>query len=153
MPTTETIKIQNTVFDLEAFEEITLVKSVDFVPAENTAEVLARVGNDAAKMLALLNEGLKEETRRNLRAEKTGWHTFVKDADGEDTGDVNGEYTGTPADMTSVNALKLTLAKTVFGYAKSMTPAEKQASKAAAIEMIKSTPAIKAGLQKSAARS
>jgi hypothetical protein len=45
----------------------------------------------------------------------------------------------------------LTLAKTVFGFSKSMSREEKSTAKDSALEMIKTTPAIKAGLQKSAA--
>jgi len=149
---TESIIIQKTVFDLDTFNEVTLVKASEFTPAADTTEVLARIGNDAVKMLALLNEGLKEETRRNLRAEVSGWHTYEKDAEGEDTEKVNGEFAGTVADMGSVNALRLNLAKTVFGLKKNMSVEEKRKAKESAMELIKNTPAIKAGLQASAAK-
>ena len=153
MPATaQTIPVTKTVFDLDIFDEVSLIKNLDFVPAENTSEVLERIGGDASKMLELLNEGLRAELVRNARSEKSGWHTFELDAEGEETEKVNGPYTGTPADMKAVNSLKLTLAKTVFGFSKEMTKPEKQKAKADAIEMIKSTPAIKAGLQKAAAK-
>jgi hypothetical protein len=133
-------------------EEVLLVKPVpDFIPAENSHEVLARVGNDTAKMLKLLNDGLRLAERAAVAEGSEPWHTFVADENGELTDDVNGVFTGTVADTKAVNALKLTLAKTVFGFSKSMSKEEKSAAKESALEMIKTTPAIKAGLQKSAA--
>ena len=144
--------LTQTVFDIDTFEDVKLVKAVpDFIPAENTTEVLARVGNDSAKMLELLNAGLKSAERAAVENDGQPWHTFVLDAEGEPTNEVNGPFTGTPADSDKVNALVLTLAKTVFGYAKSMPKPEKAAAKVSAMEMIKTTPAIKTGLQKSAA--
>lgn len=141
--------ITKTVFDLDTFEEVTLTKAVpDFIPAENTHEVLARVGNDSAKMLELLNAGLKA-AERDAVADNVTIPFMVLDDSTEPA--TEKEFTGTPANMEKVNALKLTLAKTVFGYNKSMSPEEKAAAKEAAIKMIKDTPAIKAGLQKSAA--
>jgi hypothetical protein len=144
--------IQKTIFDLDSMEEVLLVKPVpDFIPAENSHEVLARVGNDTAKMLKLLNDGLRLAERAAVAEGSEPWHTFIADENGELTDDVNGVFTGTIADTKAVNALKLTLAKTVFGFAKSMSKEEKSAAKESALEMIKTTPAIKAGLQKSAA--
>lgn len=144
--------ITKTVFDLVSFDEVTLVKVVpDFVPAENTSEVLARIGNDANVMLSLLNAGLKERERDNVATNNDPWHTYAVDSEGETTSEVNGVFTGVPADMGAVNALQLTLAKTVFGYNKSMSKDEKRAAKASALDMIKANDAIKAGLQKSAA--
>lgn len=143
--------ITKTVFDLTSFDEVTLVKVVpDFVPAENSAEVLARVGNDAVKLLALMNAGLKSAERDAVENDSSPWHTFKSDESGEPTKEVNGPFSGVPADSDKVNALKLTLAKTVFGYSKQMTKEEKAAAKTSAIEMIKTTPAIRAGLSKSA---
>jgi hypothetical protein len=144
--------ITQTVFDLNTFDEVLLVKNVpDFIPAENMAEVLVRVGNDSAKVLELVNAGLKSNERAAIETNpQIPWHTFVLDAEGEPTKEINGVFTGTPADFDKVNSLRLTLAKTVFGYSKSMSKAEKSAAKDSAMEMIKTTPAIKAGLQKSA---
>lgn len=144
--------ITRTVFDLDTFESVTLTKNVpDFVPAENTTEVLTRIGNDHNKMLELLNAGLKAAERDSVESNKEIPFLAAKlDDDGEETEELI-PYTGTPANPEKVNALKLTLAKTVFGYNKSMSKDEKKVAKESAIAMIKDTPAIKAGLQKSAA--
>lgn len=144
--------ITKTIFDLDTMEEVLLVKPVpDFVPAENSHEVLSRVGNDTTKMLKLLNDGLRLAERAAVAEGSEPWHTFVADENGEPSDEVNGVFTGTVADTKAVNALKLTLAKTVFGFSKNMSKDDKNFAKDAALEMIKSTPAIKAGLQKSAA--
>ncbi len=152
MATLKQAPIQKTIFDLDTMEEILLVKSVpDFKEAENSNEVLARVGNDTAKMLKLLNDGLRLAEREQVATGSDPWHTFVVNDEGEYTDEVNGPFTGTIADSKAVNALKLTLAKTVFGFNKNMSKDEKATAKDSALEMIKTTPAIKAGLQKSAA--
>lgn len=144
--------ITRTIFDLDTFESVKLMKNVpDFVPAENTTEVLTRIGNDHGKMLELLNAGLKAAERAAVEGNNDiPFLTKKLDDDGEETEELI-PYSGTPANEDKVNALKLTLAKTVFGYNKSMSKDEKKAAKDSAISMIKDTPAIKAGLQKSAA--
>lgn len=152
MATLKQAPIQKTVFDLDSMEEVLLVKAVpDFKEAESSHEVLARVNNDTAKMLKLLNDGLRLAEREQIASGSDPWHTFATNDEGEYTDEVNGAFTGTIADSKAVNALKLTLAKTVFGFSKSMSKEEKSAAKESALEMIKTTPAIKAGLQKSAA--
>lgn len=144
--------ITKTVFDLDTMDEVTLVKIVpDFVPAENSAEVLARVGNDTAKLLEIMNDGLRSAERAAIETNSEPWHTYKVDESGEPTDEVNGEFSGKMADTTKVNSLVLTLAKTVFGYSKSMSKDEKRAAKSSALDMIKSNDAIKTGLQKSAA--
>lgn len=154
MPTTaiKQPQIQNTVFDLDTMSEVLLVKSVpDFMPAENTSEVLERIGNDPVKMLELMNNALRIAERKAVADNSEPWHTFELDESGDETDKVNGPFTGTIADIKAVNALRLTLSKTVFNYSKSMTPDEKKAAKAAAMDMIKNTEAIKNGLKRSAA--
>ena len=155
MPTTaiKQSPITKTVFDLNTFEEVTLTKNVpDFIPAENTTEVLARIGNDSAKMLELLNAGLKAEEREKVETDPS--IPFLVPALNDEGEEIEGQlvpFTGAPANKEKVNALKLTLAKTVFGLTKGMTADEKREAKNQALEMIKATPTIKAGLQKSAA--
>ena len=144
--------ITRTIFDLSTMDEVTLVKAVpDFIPAENSAEVLARVGNDSIKLLAIMNDGLRAAEREAVANNTDPFHTYELDESGEPTDKVNGPFTGIAADSGKVNALVLTLAKTVFGYAKNLTKPEKKAAKESALEMIRTNDAIKAGLQKSAA--
>ena len=140
------LKVQRTVFDLDAFEEVLLVKEVDFAPVSSTEEALARLGNDATKFLAILNEGLESEARRIGAENPNDWRTFGDD------GEVNGLFEGTLADMKSVNNLVLTLAKTTFGYTKDASKDTKKAAKQSAMALIAATDVIKEGLRKSAAK-
>lgn len=143
----EQLKVQKGIFDLDTFEEVTVQVSGSFHPVSSTQEALQRVGNDSAKFLELVNEGLRAEAQRELRQSITGWKLLDED------GQPSGEFTGTIADVKAVNALVLTLAKTVFGYSKDLSADAKAQAKANAMGMIKNTAAIRDGLKKSAALS
>lgn len=140
----ETLRVQKTVTNLDDFADVTLVKTGTFTPANDAAEALSRVGGDSAKFLTLVNEGLRAEAQRTLRDASGGWQQ-------EDEEGNLSAFSGTPADSTKVNALVLTLAKTVFGYSKELTPEQKKAAKSSAMDMIKGNDAIKSGLKTSAA--
>jgi hypothetical protein len=138
------VPVQKSFFDLDTFADVVLVKEGSFTPVEDTASALARVGNDAAKFLELVNEGLRAEYQRTLREDPNGWQ--LKDEEGKLS-----DFSGTPADSVAVGALVLNLAKTVYGYSKDLDAKGKAAAKDSAMELIKSTPAIRAGLQKNGA--
>lgn len=140
--------IQKTIFDLDSFEEVTLVKTPEpMVEVSSIEELQTRLGNDTSKLLKVINDGLEEEYRKQYEADpEKPWHTF------DDEGEPNGEFTGVMAEQKAVNSLVLTLAKTVFGFNKDMTREQKKASKESAKEMIKANDAIKQGLRKSAAK-
>lgn len=146
--TTEKILVQDSVFDLDAFDEVTLGKEVEFQKVTTVDEALELLGNQSEKLLAVINDGLKAEARRVAKNEPTGWHRFIDD---DTSKALNGPFEGAPADMSKVNALVLTLAKTVFGFSKDMTREQKAGSKESARTMIQGTPAIREGLKKSAA--
>lgn len=139
------VKVQRTIFDLAVMEEVTLAKEVDYTPVESTQEALQRLEGNAGKFLEIINEGLRAETRRQAGSDPADWRTLT------DEGEVNGPFSGVVADIKAVNALVLTLAKTVFGYSKEMDKASKRTAKDSALSMIKNTEAIKEGLKKSAA--
>lgn len=138
-------KTQKAIFDLQSFEDITLWKEYQFTPVNDMQEALARLGNDAKRVLAIVNQGLEGVARTEAQQKPDGWRTFTE------AGEENGPFTGTMADRLAVNALVLTLAKTVFGWDKDDDNDTKKAKKLQAVEMIKSNDAIRAGLQKSAA--
>lgn len=144
----EVSQIQKTVFDLDSFEEVKLVKvPPKMAEVASIDEFLARVGNDSAKALKIINDGLEDAYRKEFAEDPNQpWHTFG------DEDEVNGEFSGTIAEPKAVNSLVLTLAKTVFGFSKDMTKEQKKAAKASAVEMIKGNEAIKDGLRKSAAK-
>ena len=145
MAETQKVPVQKTFFDLDTFADVTLKKEFDFVPVGSVDEALARLGNKADRLLEIVNQGLIGEQRLTEYRKPEGWQIL------NDEGELAGPFSGTPADQKQVNALVLTLAKTVFGFNKDMTAEQKNAARASAMEMIKNTPAIKAGLQKSAA--
>lgn len=140
-------RVQRTVTDLSTLEDVTLVKEFEYTPVTSTEEALAKLENNAEKLLAVINDGLRAEIRRNIAGMPDGWHNLT------DEGEVGDAFSGQVADSNKVNALVLTLAKTVFGYSKDMTADQKKASKQSAMGMIKSTQAIRDGLAKSAALS
>lgn len=139
--TTEEIKVQRSVLDLNTFDTITIAKVGSFTPVNDSAEALARLGNDTAKFNAALNEGLRVYAMRDLRATADGWKQM------NDEGELEGEFSGIPADSKKVNAFILNIAKTVFGYGKDKTADQKKQAKDSAMEMAKTTPVILKGLQ------
>ncbi len=145
--TEKNIPIQKTVFDLDSFSEVTLIKYFDFTPVESVNEALAAVGNDSVKFISIINEGLKAERRRIENADLASFRTFAKDEDGEETKEVNGPFNGTIADPKMVNDLVLTLAKTTFGYEKDSTKEEKRTAKDLAMAYVRTAEPIKAGLK------
>ena len=142
-PTTaEAIRKTQTVIDLETFEDVTLVKVGTFTPAVDAKEALHRLGNDSARLLEMINDGMRADAQRNLGNTSDPWQ--VEDEEGNLV-----VFAGTPADPAKVNALRLVLAKTVFGYSKDLPLEARQAAKDKAMTMIKTTDAIKNGLKTS----
>lgn len=139
------LRVQRTIFDLDSFAEVTLAKEIDFVPVTSIPDALTRLENKSDKLIAIVNEGLRAEARRVAGGDPRDWRSL------NDDGDVNGAFAGTVADPKAVNALVLTLAKTVFGYNSDLAKDQRNAAKESAMNMIASTPAIKEGLKKSAA--
>lgn len=134
-------------FDLDTMEDVLLFKQADFKPVSNTEEALSRLGNDASRFLAIVNEGLEAEAGRALMADSS-----IPFLEQDETG-VFTPFAGTTADPATVNPLILNLAK-MFGYPSGQkgpeAKAKKDAAKAQAIELIKNTPAIREGLKTAA---
>lgn len=138
-------KVTSSVFDLDSMDDVTLFKEIEFAPVTNTADALARLGNDAAKFLEVINSGLRDHVRESAKSDSSiPW--MQEQEDGEPT-----TFAGTPADSKAVNSLILTLAKTVFKYSKDMTTEQKKAAKASALAMVANNDAIRNGLKESAA--
>ena len=138
---------QKSVFNLDTFEDVTLFKEFEPCKAPETVEeATAAVGGDTKKLLSLIHAGLISEQSRVLREDASGWS--VKGEDGN-----LAPFSGTIANQDAVNAVVLTLAKTIFGYNKDLPLEARNAAKAAATAMIKSNEQMKEGLKKSAALS
>jgi len=143
--------VEKPVFDLSSFEDVTLVKPFEFLPPTDVNEALTRLGGDTAALMAVITSGMLDSYKSELRKTADGWHTYEEDADGEPTDKINGVFQGQVADSKKVNNLKLSLAKSVFGFEKGMSKEAKRAAKEQAAEMIKNTEAIRNGLAKTAA--
>lgn len=138
---TETRKPQKSLFDLDQMATVTLVKPYEFAPVADTKEALARVENDTAKFLAIVNRGLQSYQDEAVKADSTiPW--MVEDEEGNLS-----EFTGTPADDKAVNALVLNMAKASFGYLQAKNAEEKRGAKDKALEFIKSQPVLIQGMK------
>ena len=147
-PEATKLRRQKQYFDLESMTEVTLVKTGDFVDPKTPEEALARLGNDSAKFLEIIVEGLRAEAGRALMADEN-----VPFQVSDDEGNLT-PFAGTKADPAVVNPLILNLAK-MFGYPSGekgeAARAKKAAAKKKAIELIKNTPEIREGLKNAGA--
>ena len=142
------IKVQRTMTDLATFTDVRLVKLGKSTPITDFSQLVERCGGNTDKALAVVNEGLRIEDRKNLAKDTTvPWN--VVDEDGE----VSGEFTGQVADSAKVSKLVMTFASTSFGYVPKGDKAANKAAKAAAVDFIRNTQAILDQLQKSGGES
>lgn len=144
------IRVQKTLTNLATLDDVLLVKEGKFVPVADAAEALSRLGGDNAALQEVINDGLKARAMQELRTTSGGWHTF-KEVDGETSDEINGPFEGQVGDSKKIGNLVLSLAKSVFGFEKSMSKEAKAAAKESAREFIRATPAIRDGLSKTAA--
>ena len=136
---TQEIRSQNTVFDLDSRDYVTVVKTGTFEPVADAAAALARIDNNSEKFLDIINSGLRTYALEQLRESSEPW-MVEDDTDGTlkpFTGSVISEEKG-----KQLAANVLNMAKMLFGYAKSMPAEDKRAAKAKAQDMILSQPAV-----------
>lgn len=138
------IRRQRGIFNLDTMDELTLVKVGSFEPATTSEEALKRCGNDSAKLLAIINEGLEAEAGRAMVTDSSvPWQQ-------EDEEGKLSAFEGTPANMKMVNGLILNLAKSIFKFNKDMNKEQKRAAKDKAIDFIRANDTIKQGLKENA---
>lgn len=142
--------------DLATFEKIELFKKY-LKPAkvQSVADALARLGNDNAKLLEILDKGLQAEAGIAARNDDAGW--LVQD---EDSKEAPVLYDGTLVSNEILNPVVLMFARlnetevkrgdkvVSITWDEAKGPDEKRAVKLAAIEMIKAQPATVAALKK-----
>lgn len=140
------ITVKKAVFDLATMDEVTLVKTAPFTPIVDMNDFMARVGNDTAKAIAVINSGLVDVAKTDLKNSETPWSAL-------DENDKIVPFEGTPANKKNVNNLILTLAKTIFGFVNSRDAKDKEAAreknraaKEKALNYIKNDEQIKTGL-------
>jgi hypothetical protein len=137
--------VEKPVFDLKTFDDVTLVKTVEFQPINTMDEVLTLLQNDESRIIKVINAGLREEKTREARKDDSGWHTYA-----DDGVKINGPFDGTVANPKKVNIIVLGLAKSVFGFNKDMTREQKKAAKDKAKDFVKNNETIREGLRQNA---
>jgi hypothetical protein len=141
----QTIEIQQTIFDLDSRQDVTVYKTGTFTPAENAKDALERIGGDSKKFLEIINAGLEQYSKDQLRSDATQpWSSL--DDEGNPV-----PFEGTPISEEKSKQLAanvLNMAKMLFKYAKNMASDPevnrklKAEAKAKAQEMLLSQPAV-----------
>ena len=138
--------------DLATFEDVRLYKAVPTVPpVQSVADALLRLGNDNARLLSIINEGLQSEAIEKARQSDDGW--MLLDENGKETTEA---YTGSLANSEDVNPVVLMFAKLMFGYDEAAAKKDadgKRAAKDKAREAIKGMPQVLDGLRAKAQKS
>lgn len=129
-----------TVFDLTAFDDVKLFLAVPLPPKPTTLEeALAAVGNDTAKLLEVIHEGLSADA---IDRAKSNPHSFyIVDDDGKPTSTL---YTGKFADEDKgklIGNAILAIAK-MNGYEKSLPREVKASLKEKATQFLRDNPAM-----------
>ena len=150
------IRVSQTVFDIDAREDVQLVKTGDVAPVSTMNEFVSRLGNDSALILRLCNAALIEYAKEELEQDETKPYMAVEsDDEGNET---LVPFTGTALSMErskQLNANVVNMAKLLFGFDKNMVPGDKTANREAkkvakskALDMILSNPAVIEALKK-----
>ncbi len=156
---TETLQPSRTTksgISLESFEDVKLFKLVPATaPVTSVQDALTRLGNDHAKLLAIIHSGLQAETVNAARQDDSGWLKI--DENGKDTSET---FEGSLVSSDILNPFVLAMSRvnpaTVLRAGKEVeitwdecqSPEEKRAVKDATLEMIRTTPRIVANLKK-----
>lgn len=131
---------QKTVFDLQKFDDIKLVKQYDVPQRPSTVEeALAVLGNDQSRLLDIVHKGLVAAAGDAAYNDPSGWQ--IEQEDG-----TLAPYNGSYADESKtklINGAVLNLAKLSAGGSWDTLPKEQKSKlKDAAVEVLRSTPAI-----------
>ena len=132
-----------TVFDLATFDDVKLTKTVTLPTKPSTLEeALAACGNNAAKLLDVIHEGLISETVERERENMEGF--FIDDDEETPT-----PYTGKFADSKKtkqINAAVLSLAK-MNGFDKTASKEKKREIKDRMRGFLRENPAMLGSIQ------
>jgi|ERR1035438_294368 hypothetical protein len=150
------LRVTKTVFDLDSRDDVTVVKIGTSTPVTTMAEFTARLNNDSAIILAVINDGLAAYDREQLAADET--KTWQVESEDDKGATVYAPFAGTllseeKSKQLAVNVLSM--AKMLFGYAKDMVKGDvkanrdaKKLAKEKAAEMLLSNPAVIEALKK-----
>lgn len=142
--------------DLASFEDVKLYKPVPLVPAvANVQDALARLGNDHAKLMAIIQTGLQTHATNEARSSDEGW--LKMDENGKET---NEPFSGSLVSVDILNPVILSLSRinpvivrrgdqdVEITWDDAENRDEKRAVKDATLEMIRTTPKIVDGLKR-----
>jgi|ERR1035438_2080287 hypothetical protein len=146
------LRVTKTVFDLDSRDDVTVVKIGTSTPVTTMAEFTARLNNDSAIILQVINDGLAAYDRDSLATNpNVGWS--VEDEEGNVTPFAGTLLSEEKSKQLAVNVLGI--AKMSYGYAKDMVKGDVAANRAAkklakekAAEMLLSNPAVIEALKK-----
>lgn len=134
-----TLECTKKVFDLDTKDDVVLFKAGTFTPAENTADALARVGNDSAAFMKIVNAGLRDYTREQIAADtNVPWQ--AKDDEDNLVPYMGSTITEEKSKQLAANVLNM--AKMLFGYSKEMPREAKKSAKEKAQDMLLANPAV-----------
>jgi hypothetical protein len=145
------VPVQKTFFDLDTLQDVTVRKTfVPSAPVTSLVGAAARLGNDQARLLEIVNAGLVSEEAAAVRANPDGWY-LVEGAKMTDK-----PFTGTPANSKIANPMILTYMKYTVAPSLGLkwedaNAEQKKAIREATIKFIQDTPIIREGLKISAA--
>lgn len=152
------IEVTKSVFDLDSKGDVLVKKVGDFTPVATMEEFVSRMGNNAAAILKIVNDGLEKYTEVQLEADDSiAWQLVEKD---DETGlEKLTPFTGTllsEEKSKSLDATVIQTAKLFFGYQKNMVAGDVDANRKAkagakeqALAFILSNPAAIENLKKS----
>lgn len=134
-----TKNVTKSVFDLQAFGDVKLTRTVTMpVKPATVEEALAAVGNDKQALLSVIYDGLCERAVESARATSDGWLTVDED------GEASEPYTGQPVSEEKGKAISLAVLNIAKagGFDKSLPKDKKRELKAQAMEFLRSNPAM-----------
>jgi hypothetical protein len=147
-PTNPKIRTTKSGVNLEDFSDVSLFKEVPQVAAvESIQDALARLGNDEKKLFSVITDGLNSLAVEQARKDPSGW--LEVDENGKDTAVV---FSGTLVSPEVLNPMVLQIAKLNHGFDEipksDKSPDLKREAKEKAMEDIRNSPLIVAGLKR-----
>lgn len=133
----ETVRVQQKVFDVDTRDDVVIYKTGELEPVDSQAAFAARLSNDSAIMLKVMNEGLRAYFMEQLKADpNVSW--LIENEDG-----TSAPFTGTTLTEQQSKFLAgtvLNLAKMEPGDWKSKPADVKKKLKDAALDSVLAIP-------------
>jgi hypothetical protein len=133
--------VRKRVFDLKSFDDVSLGLELTPTPAfTSLQEALAFYNNDESAVLKALNE---DKLQREVEAAQDRPISDFRSFEDEEETKLNGPADILPVNEKLVSELVLNVAKNSFGFARGTGTEKNRAAKAAALEFIRKSDALK----------